>query len=97
MKITDIKIDGFGVWHDLSLRGLSPELTVFYGPNEAGKSTLMQFLRSVLYGVSPPRRERYLPPVAGGRPGGWLKVQTATTARSRSAATPTAARPTSAK
>lgn len=74
MKITDIKIDGFGVWRDLSLRGLSSELTVFYGPNEAGKSTLMQFIRSVLYGVSPARRDRYLPPVVGGRPGGWLKV-----------------------
>ena len=76
MKITDLKIDGFGVWHNLALRGMSPELTVFYGPNEAGKSTLMQFMRSVLYGVSPMRRERYLPPVVGGRPGGWLKVQT---------------------
>ncbi len=76
MKITDLKIDGFGVWHDLTLRGLSPELTVFYGPNEAGKSTLMQFMRSILYGMSPTRRERYLPPVVGGRPGGWLKVDT---------------------
>src|SRR5439155_8179033 len=76
MKITDLKIDGFGVWKDLTLRGLSPELTVFYGPNEAGKSTLMQFMRSVLYGVSPTRRERYMPPVNGGRPGGWLKVET---------------------
>jgi uncharacterized protein YhaN len=76
MKITDLKIEGFGVWRDLVLRGMSPELTVFYGPNEAGKSTLMQFMRSVLYGVSPMRRERYLPPVKGGRPGGWLKVQT---------------------
>ena len=76
MKITDLKIDGFGVWHDLSLRGMSPELTVFYGPNEAGKSTLMQFMRSILYGITPTRRERYLPPVVGGRPGGWLKVET---------------------
>jgi uncharacterized protein YhaN len=75
MKITDIKIDGFGVWRDLTLRSLSPELTVFYGPNEAGKSTLMQFMRSVLYGVSAERRARFLPPVVGGRPGGWLKVQ----------------------
>ena len=74
MKITDIHIDGFGVWHDLTLRGLSPELTVFYGPNEAGKSTLMNFLRTVLYGVTPQRRKRYLPPLAGGRPGGSLKV-----------------------
>src|SRR6476620_268440 len=76
MKITDLKIDGFGVWHDLTLRGLSSELTVFYGPNEAGKSTLMQFMRSVLYGMTPLRRQRYLPPVKGGRPGGWLKVET---------------------
>src|SRR3954452_23436632 len=76
MKITDLKIDGFGVWKDLTLRGMSSELTVFYGPNEAGKSTLMQFMRSILYGVSPTRREKYLPPIAGGRPGGWLKVET---------------------
>src|SRR6266436_7412268 len=74
MKIADIRIDGFGVWHDLTLRGLSPEVTVFYGPNEAGKSTLMNFLRTVLYGVTPSRRKRYLPPLSGGRPGGWLKV-----------------------
>lgn len=74
MKITDIHIDGFGVWHDLRLRGLSPELTVFYGPNEAGKSTLMNFLRAMLYGVTPQRRKRYLPPLEGGRPGGSLKV-----------------------
>jgi uncharacterized protein YhaN len=58
MKIADIRIDGFGVWHDLTLRGLSPEVTVFYGPNEAGKSTLMNFLRTVLYGVTPSRRKR---------------------------------------
>src|SRR5262245_20157262 len=74
MKISDVHIDGFGVWRDLSLRGLSPELTAFYGPNEAGKSTLMNFLRSILYGMSTERRKRYLPPVVGGRPGGWLKV-----------------------
>lgn len=74
MRITDIHIEGFGVWHDLTIGKLSPEITAFYGPNEAGKTTLMQFLRSVLYGMSPERRKRYLPPFAGGRPGGWLKV-----------------------
>ena len=76
MRITDISVDGFGVWHDLELRRLSPELTVFHGRNEAGKTTLMQFLRSVLYGVSPERRACYLPPVEGGRPGGTLGMQT---------------------
>ena len=74
MKIQDIKIDGFGVWNDLRLERLSPHLTAFYGANEAGKTTLMQFSRAVLYGMSPQRRSRYLPPVHGGRPGGTLTL-----------------------
>lgn len=70
MRITDLHIDGFGVWNDLRLKKLSPEITVFYGDNEAGKTTLLEFLRSMMYGVSPARRERYLPPLEGGKPGG---------------------------
>jgi len=74
VKITDVEIDGFGVWSGLRLSNLGEPLVVFYGPNEAGKSTLMQFVRTVLYGFSNERRNKYLPPVAGGRPGGWLRV-----------------------
>ena len=73
MKIASVQVDGFGVWSDLSLGHLSSDLHVFYGPNEAGKTTLMQFVRSVLYGFSPERR-RYLPPVHGGRPGGAVEL-----------------------
>lgn len=76
MRITDISVDGFGVWNDLDLGRLSPAVTVFHGLNEAGKTTLMQFLRSVIYGVSPERRSVYLPPVNGGRPGGALGLVT---------------------
>lgn len=72
MRITDLDIDGFGVWSRLELRDLADGVTVFYGANEAGKTTLMQFVRSVMFGFSPERRARYLPPVAGGRPGGAL-------------------------
>lgn len=74
MKITDLQIDGFGVWSDLRLEQFSDGLTVFCGPNEAGKTTLMQLIRSVLYGFSPERRSRYLPPVHGGRAGGGLGI-----------------------
>jgi uncharacterized protein YhaN len=74
MKITDLEIDGFGVWHNLKLTNLSNRVTAFYGPNEAGKTTVMQFLRSVLYGMTPARRRRYLPPVDGGQPGGVLGI-----------------------
>jgi uncharacterized protein YhaN len=75
MKIKNLEIDGFGVWHDLKLPEISSQLTVFYGANEAGKTTLMQFVRSVLYGFSPERRKQYLPPHSGGNPGGSLVVE----------------------
>ncbi len=72
MRITDVQIEGFGVWSDLKLDRLADGLTVFYGPNEAGKTTLLQFIRSILYGYSAERRARYLPPVNGGRGGGLM-------------------------
>jgi uncharacterized protein YhaN len=72
VKITDVQIDGFGVWSDLKLDQFSDGMTVFYGPNEAGKTTLLEFIRSVLYGFAPQRRARYLPPAHGGRAGGAL-------------------------
>lgn len=75
MKITDIRVDGFGVWNELSVDELSDGVTLFFGKNEAGKTTLMQFLRAVLYGFSPDRRRLYLPPVYGGEPGGLLRVE----------------------
>ncbi|MEM6778640.1 MAG: AAA family ATPase [Planctomycetota bacterium] len=74
MKIKDIQIDGFGVWTGLSVDSLPEGMTLFYGPNEAGKTTLMQFVRAMLYGFTPERRTRYLPPVHGGSPGGAISV-----------------------
>ena len=74
MKITDVQIDGFGVWSDLKLNHMSESMSVLYGPNEAGKTTLLHFLRSVLYGYDAERRSRYLPPVNGGRAGGALEL-----------------------
>lgn len=74
MKVRDIQIDGFGVWSGLAVDSLPEGMTVFYGPNEAGKTTLMQFLRTMLYGFTADRRQRYLPPVFGGKPGGAMRV-----------------------
>ena len=54
------------------IQRLSEGINVFYGPNEAGKTTLLEFIRSVFYGFSP--RRRYLPPIHGGRGGGALEV-----------------------
>ena len=74
MKVKDIQIDGFGVWTGLSVDSLPEGMTLFYGPNEAGKTTLMQFVRAMLYGFTDDRREKYLPPVHGGTPGGAIRV-----------------------
>lgn len=75
MRITKLRVDGFGVWNGLSVDRIEGELTLFYGRNEAGKTTLMQFIRSILYGFTEERASRYLPPVYGGNPGGELEVQ----------------------
>jgi uncharacterized protein YhaN len=76
MRITNISVDGFGVWNGLKVEGLSDSLTVFHGANEAGKTTLLQFLRAMLYGASTGRRQQYLPPLHGGKPGGSLRIKT---------------------
>jgi uncharacterized protein YhaN len=74
MKIKDMHVDGFGVWTGLSVDGLPDGMTVFYGPNEAGKTTVMEFIRTVLYGFTHDRLQRYLPPLHGGTPGGTLRI-----------------------
>ena len=72
MKIGGWHIDGFGIFNDFEV-SLSDGLTVFLGPNEAGKSTLLGFLRAALFGF-PSRRSRapQYPPLRGGRHGGRL-------------------------
>ncbi len=53
MRLTEVNIDRFGVWRDLDVPLNESGVNVFYGPNEAGKSTLMRFVRGVLYGFPP--------------------------------------------
>ncbi len=53
MKIKAIQVARFGVWQQLSLAVPNRGIAVFYGPNEAGKTTLSRFIRSILYGFEP--------------------------------------------
>ena len=75
MRIAGWHIEGFGIFQNFEAR-LSDGLTVFLGPNEAGKSTLLGFLRAMLFGF-PGRRSRALlyPPLRGGRHGGRLILE----------------------
>ncbi len=54
MRIRELHVERFGIWRDLTLPLAPTGLNVFYGPNEAGKSTLLRFVRGVLYGFQPP-------------------------------------------
>jgi uncharacterized protein YhaN len=75
MKIENIHIDGFGVWNEKTWEPLSPGLNVFHGPNETGKSTLMAFVRSILFGFDRRGSARRYDPLNGGIHGGWLDVR----------------------
>lgn len=76
MKLRGWWIDGFGHFRDYGVTGIGDGLTVFHGPNEAGKSTLLAFLRSMLFGF-PDRRSRdaRYEPLRGGRHGGRLLLE----------------------
>ena len=52
MRISEISIEQFGAWRNLQLPLPSDGLNVLYGPNETGKSTLMRFVRGILYGYT---------------------------------------------
>jgi uncharacterized protein YhaN len=70
VKLRELQIDRFGRWTGLRLRGLSDGLNVFLGSNESGKTTLLHFLRAVLYGFSPERRKRFVLSRGGATAGG---------------------------
>jgi uncharacterized protein YhaN len=74
MRIDSLQIDGFGVFSDVHLESLSPRLTVFCGPNESGKSTLLSFVRFMLFGFPDKRTKtnRYPPLHAGAAHGGTM-------------------------
>ena len=72
MRLEELYLDGFGRFHQQTI-GISEPVTVFYGPNEAGKSTLLAFVRTVLFGFPTRGRTEHYPPLAGGRHGGRIR------------------------
>ncbi len=79
MRVTGWYVEGFGILNAFEARDLPAGLIVFEGPNEAGKSTLLAFLRGVLFGfprVIKGKRPHY-PPLRGGSHGGRVFLQTA--------------------
>lgn len=73
MKLEQIRVNGFGILHDLTI-DFEPDLTVIYGLNGSGKSTLLNFFRSVLYGFYQRGSPRRYEPLRGGSHGGSILV-----------------------
>ena len=71
MRIEQLHVDGFGKFNN---RDLNPNegLTLVRGLNEAGKSTLLGFVRAILFGF-----DGNYPALAGGKRGGRIRVRMA--------------------
>ena len=82
MKITHIYIRGFGKLNKLDIE-LTSGINVIFGHNEAGKSTLQEFIKAMLYGMKRSRASREAKtegfkrfiPWSGGQFGGYIDVE----------------------
>lgn len=74
MKIIDLHIYGFGQLENMMIDNLA-DFQVFYGENEAGKSTIMAFIHAILFGF-PTKQQNDLryEPKQGAKYGGRIRI-----------------------
>lgn len=73
MQIRELYIDSFGFFTNQRIKGFQPGINVISGPNEFGKTTLLEFIRRILYGF--PKKKAGVnpyPALGGGVYGGKL-------------------------
>lgn len=73
LKLSELHIDGFGIFSNKHIEGLCTGINVLYGANEFGKSTLLAFIKRILFGF--PRSSANInsyPAIYGGSYGGRL-------------------------
>ncbi len=78
MQIRELHIDGFGIFHNAVIKEFRPGVNIIFGPNEYGKTTLLEFIRKILFGFK--KRTGDLndySPVRGGNPGGKIVCELA--------------------
>ncbi|MGY3765514.1 AAA family ATPase [Vagococcus vulneris] len=75
MKILSLHIQGFGQFENQSFY-LTDGSQLIYGGNESGKSTIYQFIRTMLFGF-PKKREqvRDFEPISGAAYGGRIEIE----------------------
>lgn len=77
MKIDKLVIYGFGKHEDVTI-AFGPSINIVYGHNEAGKTTIQQFILHILFGF-PPRNSQLLryEPKTGSKYGGQVHINDA--------------------
>lgn len=77
MWIEEIFIESFGAYKGLAIRDFTPGLTVVRGTNEAGKSTALEFVRSLFFGFRKKAGFTNIYEAPDGTPrSGWVTVGT---------------------
>ncbi|WP_026672508.1 ATP-binding protein [Alkalihalobacterium bogoriense] len=74
MNILSLTIYGFGKFQNQNFDHFSEGLHLFYGKNEAGKSTILAFIRSVLYGFPQKTKSNRFEPKTGTTYGGKITL-----------------------
>jgi len=76
-RIRKLRIDGFGHWRNQEWE-IHPRLQLIVGHNEAGKSTLLGFIRGIMFGFEPRNSPHRYEPSKGGPFGGsiWMEDET---------------------
>lgn len=74
MKIIEINIKSFGKLRDFVLKP-GDGVNIIYGRNEAGKSTIMAFIKAIFYGLESGEKRRQYEPWSGGQPAGSIEFE----------------------
>lgn len=75
MQIRKIHLERFGIFNGRELSGLKPGLNLLFGPNESGKTTVLQFVRWMLFGEQTKIEREDYTPQDGGEPFGHLELE----------------------
>src|SRR5271157_365434 len=84
MWVEEISIESFGACKHVMISNLGPGLTVIVGPNEAGKSTILEFMRCIFFGFRKKSGRTNIYETPEGTPRrGWMTVRTGQSGRLR--------------
>ncbi len=75
MRIERLHVEGFGHYSDREFGEFDKGLVLVRGDNEAGKSTLLAFTRTVLFGFPTRLGHKHYPALRGGRHGGSIDLR----------------------